>query len=91
MQHSPFPHMHNMYSLTAYAWTLIAGHKGKHLNVLECILPINECFSHGQFYIAASRVGHPDHIRFALKRHANGCFYTRNVQGLCSNVRTGMS
>ena len=39
----------------------------------------NECFSHGQFYVAASRVGHPDHIRFALKRHANGCFYTRNV------------
>jgi len=24
------------------------------------------CFAHGQLYVAASRVGHPDHLRFAV-------------------------
>ena len=36
------------------------------------------CFSHGQLYVAASRVGHPDHIRFAVDRDKNGERRTRN-------------
>ena len=39
-----------------------------------------ECFSHGQLYVAASRVGHPEHIRFALMPDKkSGKFLTRNV------------
>ena len=37
-------------------------------------------FAHGQLYVAASRVGRPAHIRFALDRDATtGTFRTRNV------------
>ena len=36
--------------------------------------------SHGQLYVAASRVGHPDHLRFALPLDEySGTFRTRNV------------
>ena len=49
------------------------------------------CFSHGQLYVAASRVGHPDHIRFAVDCDENGERRTRNVvyrEALTSNVNS---
>ena len=39
----------------------------------------NRCFAHGQLYVAASRVGHPLYIRFALEPSENGTFRAHNV------------
>ena len=36
-------------------------------------------FGHGQLYVAASRSGHPDNIKFAIPSCDDGLFVTRNV------------
>ena len=61
----------------AFAMTI---HKaqGQTLARIGVFLP-QPCFSHGQLYVAASRVGHPDHLRFAVERDDNGEHRTRNV------------
>ena len=61
----------------AFAMTI---HKsqGQTLSRVGVFLPL-PCFSHGQLYVAASRVGHPDHIRFAVDRDENGERRTRNI------------
>ena len=46
---------------------------------LKCVGVIGECFTHGQLYVAASRVGNPAHLRFAIDRNDEGAFRTRNV------------
>mmetsp|Transcript_21517 Transcript_21517/g.69471 ORF Transcript_21517/g.69471 Transcript_21517/m.69471 type:complete len:213 (-) Transcript_21517:68-706(-) len=39
-----------------------------------------QCFAHGQLYVAASRVGHPDRLRFAvLPDEETGKFLVRNI------------
>ena len=39
-----------------------------------------QCFAHGQLYVAASRVGHPDRLRFAvLPDEETGKFLMRNI------------
>ena len=53
--------------------------QGQTLRCVGVHLP-KPCFAHGQLYVAASRVGRPAHIRFALDRDVTtGTFRTRNV------------
>ena len=53
--------------------------QGQTLRRVGVFLP-TPCFSHGQLYVAASRVGLPEHLRFAVPRdEATGRFRTRNV------------
>ena len=61
----------------AFAMTI---HKsqGQTLARVGVFLPL-PCFSHGQLYVAASRVGHPEHIRFAVDLDENGERRTRNI------------
>ena len=52
--------------------------QGQTLQRVGVYLP-EPCFSHGQLYVAASRVGLPTHIRFAVDPDATGAHLTRNV------------
>ena len=55
--------------------------QGQTLERVGVFLP-SPCFSHGQLYVAASRVGHPDHMKFAIDRDENGERRTRWWRGL---------
>ena len=58
--------------------------QGQTLNKVAVWLQ-EHCFGHGQLYVAASRVGNPDNIKFFVKRKEGHIEYaTRNVvyQGL---------
>ena len=62
----------------AFAMTINKA-QGQALKCVGVYLP-QPCFSHGQLYVAASRVGLPSHIRFAVARDdATGTYRTRNV------------
>ena len=53
--------------------------QGQTLQRVGIYLP-TPCFAHGQLYVAASRVGLPQHLRFAVPwDEATGSFRTRNV------------
>ena len=53
--------------------------QGQTLQRVGIYLP-TPCFTHGQLYVAASRVGLPEHLRFAVPLdEATGTFRTRNV------------
>ena len=40
----------------------------------------SQCFTHGQFYVACSRVGKPESLKFALKKNNDGrCEGAKNV------------
>ena len=52
--------------------------QGQTLRCVGIYLP-NDCFAHGQLYVAASRVGHRQHLRFALQPDLDGAFRTKNV------------
>ena len=62
----------------AFAMTINKA-QGQTLQRVGVYLP-EPCFTHGQLYVAASRVGLPTHLRFAVPRdEATGAFRTRNV------------
>lgn len=52
--------------------------QGQTLERVGVYLP-EPCFSHGQLYVAASRVSLPSHIRFAVDPDASGTHRTRNI------------
>ena len=61
----------------AFAMTINKA-QGQTLQRVGVYLP-QPCFGHSQLYVAASRVGLPAHIRFAVERDDAGLFRTRNV------------
>ena len=52
--------------------------QGQTLERVGIYLP-EPCFTHGQLYVAASRVGKAEHLRFAVDRDADGCYRTPNI------------
>ena len=61
----------------AFAMTINKA-QGQTLDRVGVYLP-DPCFAHGQLYVAASRVGLPMHIRFAVGVDTSGEYRTRNV------------
>lgn len=72
--------------MSRHLWQTINKAQGQTLARVGVYLP-NACFTHGQLYVAASRVGLPSQLRFAVPRDscaslccASLCtFRTRNV------------
>ena len=60
----------------AFAMTINKA-QGQTLSRVAVFLP-EDVFAHGQLYVAASRVTHPNSIRFALSRFPTSC-RTRNI------------
>ena len=68
-------HVQAFRSRVRYAWC--SQSQGQTLSRVGVFLE-RSCFGHGQFYVAASRVGLPDAIRFAVARNADGEYRTVN-------------
>jgi len=63
----------------AFAQTVNAS-QGQTMRKVGVWLVESPCFTHGQLYVAASRVGHPDDLHFAVITHgAERNFQTKNI------------
>ena len=61
----------------AHAFTITANKaQGQTIQGKVAIYLWDDCFSHGQLYLASSRATHPDHLRYYIKNNVIG---TRNV------------
>ena len=75
----PFKWKRRQFPVRAAFVMTINKSQGQSLRSVGVYLP-QPCFSHGQLYVACSRVGHPDHLCFALLPDEDtGEFRTRNV------------
>ena len=85
----PFEWSRRQFPIKAAFSTTINKAQGQTLKTIGVWLP-EPVFSHGQLYVAASRVGAPENLKFAVKpEDTQNSTYTRNVvyrEVLTSNV-----
>jgi hypothetical protein len=75
----PFKWSRKQFPVSPAFATTINKSQGQTLKVAGIYLS-DPCFTHGQLYVAVSRVGDPDNIRLAIKRERGDMFHkTRNI------------